>query len=174
MAASLKATVPSYLRLPLKRQPLACVENTISPERTPSKRYCRHGRASICATKSHVFLNAVAPPSAQQQGTPTLSRLAASGDHSMGWFTVLPPELLQMVLNLLDPKTLDVLSGVSKDINSIVCSYLQSSCALKRLLPLEGSFEGTSKPDPTDFRNTGQYRSVYAQNTTKGEPTRLI
>ena len=150
--ASLKTTVPSYLRLPLKRQPLACVDNTVSSEPPPSKRYCRHGRASICATKTHVFLNAVAPPSARQQGTPTLSRLTDSADHSMGWFAVLPPELLQMVLNMLDPQSLDVLSGVSKDINSIVCSYLQSSCALKRLLPLEGK----SKPDPADFRNTGQ------------------
>ena len=154
-AASLRTTVPSYLRLPLKRQPLARVDNIVPSECTPSKRFCRHGRASICATKVHVFLNAVASPSAQQQGTPTLSRLAARGDNSMGWFAVLPPELLQMVLNMLDPDSLDVLSGVSKDVNSIVCSYLQSSCALKRLLPLEGSCEGKSKPDPRDFRKTG-------------------
>lgn len=165
--ASLKTTVPSYLRLPLKRQPLACVENIVHSEQPPRKRHCRQARARICATKTGLFPNAVLPGSPQSQDTPTLSRLAASGEHSMGWFSVLPPELLQMVMNMLDTISLDVLSGVSKDMNSAVCSYLQSGFALKRLLPLEGNVENRHKPDPSDFRNTGQHTSMKKNKQTK-------
>lgn len=100
------------------------------------------------------------PKTDQNFGPTTLAQLAASEKHSIGWFVVLPVELLYSVFSLLDIRALGYLSLTSKETSAAVLGYLQSGVGLKHIMPIVATGHRTSV-DPLHFREVGKQRHSY-------------
>lgn len=94
------------------------------------------------------------PPAAKTKLS-CIQTQAESQEHSMGWFAVLPVELLQMVFRLLDVKSLGMLSLTSKNISSAILAYLQCFGGLSHFMPIVFTSHRFST-DPLRFSEVGE------------------
>ena len=90
----------------------------------------------------------------------SLAELATSKSHSMGWFKTLPNELLYIIFELLEFRSLSLISMTSKNMSTAALTYLQSAKGLKHVMPIVSAGHRTSI-DPMEFRGVGKQHNNY-------------
>ena len=89
----------------------------------------------------------------------SLAEVATSKSHSMGWFKTLPNELLYIIFELLELRSLSLISMTSKNMSTAALTYLQSAKGLKHVMPIVSAGHRTSI-DPMEFRGVGKQHNI--------------
>ena len=95
---------------------------------------------------------------------PQFSRaeLATSESHSMGWFKTLPDELLYNIFELLEFRSLSLISMTSRNMSTAALTYLQSAKGLKHVMPIvSAGHMYRAIIDPMEFRGVGEQHNNY-------------
>ena len=90
----------------------------------------------------------------------SLADVATSKTHSMGWFKIMPNELLYIIFQLLDLRSLSLISMTSRNMSTAALTYLQSAKGLKHVMPIVSAGHRTSI-DPMEFRGVGKQHNNY-------------
>lgn len=151
MTSIFSCKLPSWLNLPLKRK---FVDNESEKEtfhQTKKQRIQRPGKENdrrILHDSERV-----------KQTIPKVlpGQAAISERHNLGWFINLPLELMYIIYQLLDIKSLVVLASLSKGFNSSVLQYLLSTPGFVHLVNKKPTNTSLTelKSNPTLFQNAG-------------------
>ena len=79
-------------------------------------------------------------------------------DHSMGWFKILPIELLHFIFDLLELRSLSHISMTSRNMSTAALTYLQSARGLNYVMPIVSTCRHRTIVDP---RGVGKQHNNY-------------